>query len=68
VSDVVTRFDERVELRAEALRVSRIAARAIFELERAGLPKAAASLSKELGIPIETIKSDKRQTRRQQNE
>lgn len=58
--DAAGRFDELAALRAEALRSGQIAERAISALEEAGLSKIAASLKRELGVPIGTLRASQK--------
>ena len=58
--DAADRFDELAALRAEALRSGQVAERAISALEEAGLSKIAASLKRELGVPIGTLRASQK--------
>jgi hypothetical protein len=55
--DAVGRFDELAALRTELLRFGQLIERAISALEEAGLSKIAASLKRELGVPIGTLRA-----------
>jgi hypothetical protein len=59
--DAAGRF-ELAALRAEALRSGQIAERAISALEEAGLSKIAASLKRELGVPIGTLRASQKRS------
>ena len=58
--DAVDRFDELAALRTELLRFGQIVERAISALEEAGLSKIAASLKRELGVPIGTLRASQK--------
>jgi hypothetical protein len=58
--DAVDRFDELAALRTELLRSGQIAERAISALEEAGMTKIAASLKRELGVSIGTLRASQK--------
>jgi hypothetical protein len=58
--DAVGRFDELAGLRMELLRSGQLVERAISALEDAGLSKIAASLKRELGVPIGTLRASQK--------
>ena len=58
--DAVDRFDELAALRTELLRFGQLVERAISALEEAGLSKVAASMKRELGVPIGTLRASQK--------
>ena len=58
--DAVDRFNELAALRVEVLRFGQLLERAISALEEAGLSKIAASLKRELGVPIGTLRASQK--------